>query len=168
MRAVIIYLHFMSMSSISTSSIRSAGREGTSLEVVRWRSWPLVDHPRWSWAVPVGMLALGGSVAYLSGNSLAGFVAVVVTAAAIWQYLLPATYEVSALGFRRTILGRTRSVPWHAVRSYRPLSTGIVLYQRHDPMAVDALRSLFLPYPADEDEMLCAVQGYLGHAVELP
>jgi hypothetical protein len=155
------------MSSIS-SSVQTAHRENAANEVLRWRSWPLVDHPRWSWAVPVAVLAIGGGVAYLSGNWLAGFVAVAVLAAALWQYLLPATYEVYALGFRRHILGRTRLVPWHAVRSYRRLSTGIVLYQRPDPTAVDALRSLFLPYPPDEDEMLCAVREYLGHAAELP
>lgn len=156
------------MSSISTSSIHSAQREAPASEVVRWRSWPLVDCPRWSWIVPVGMLAVGGGVLYLSGTWLAGLAAISALAAALWQYLLPVTYEVYALGFRRSILGRTRLVPWHAVRSYRPLSSGIVLYQRPDPTAADALRSLFLPYPADEDEMLCAVRGYLGHAVELP
>ena len=155
------------MSSISSSSVQTAYRDNAAAEVLRWRNWPLVDHPRWSWTVPVGMLVIGGGVAYLGGSWLAGLLAVVVLAAALWQYLLPATYEIYVLGFRRNVLGRTRLVPWHAVRSYRPLATGIVLYQRPDPTAVDALRSLFLPYPTDEDEMRCAVREYLGHAVEI-
>lgn len=155
------------MSSISTSSVQSASRENSAAEVLRWRNWPLVDHPRWAWAVPLGMLAIGGGVAILSDRWLVGIVVVTVLAAALWQFLLPATYEIYGLGFRRQVLGRTRLVPWHAVRSYRRLSTGIVLYQRPDPTAVDALRSLFLPYPPDEDEMLCAVREHLGHAVEL-
>jgi hypothetical protein len=155
------------MSSISRSSVHSAGPEGAASDVVRWRSWPLVDHPRWSWAVPVGIVAIGGGVTYLSGTWLAGGGAIAALTTALWPYLLPARYEVSAMGFRRSIFGRTRLVPWHAVRAYRPLSTGIVLYQRPDPTEADALRSLFLPYPVDEDELLCAVRGYLGHAVEL-
>ena len=155
------------MSSATSSFVQSAGRENATADVLRWRSWPLVDHRSWSWAVLVVVMAVGCGVAYLCGNWLAGTVAVVVLAAALWQFLLPATYEVNALGIRRLVLGRTRLVPWHAVRSYRRLSTGIVLYQRPDPTAVDALRSLFLPYPPDEDEMLCAVREHLGHAVEL-
>ena len=142
------------MSSTSTSPSQSANREHAAVDVLHWRSWPLVDHPRWSWAVPVGILSIGGGVVYLSGSWLAGLVTVAALAAALWQFLLPTTYEVYALGFRRHVLGRTRLVPWHAIRSYRLRATGIVLFQWPDPTAIDVLRSLFLPYPADEDEML--------------
>ena len=137
-------------------------------EVVRWRSWPLVDQPRWSWAVPVGMLAVGGGVAYLSGHWLAGGRgnrrfgggAVAVFAAGDVRNLRRWDSAARVLVARDWCRG-TRSV-------VSALSTGIVLYQRPDPTAVDALRSLYLPYPPDEDELLCAVREYLGHAVELP
>lgn len=155
------------MSSLSTSSISSAARENSAGEVLHWRCWPLADSRQWSWAVLVGILAVGGEAAYLSGTWLVGIVVSAIMAAALWLFLLPATYEINSLGFRRTVLGRTRTVPWHAIRSYRPLTSGIVLYQQTDPTAVDSLRSLFLPYPHDEDEMLIAVRGYLGHAMEL-
>ncbi len=68
------------MSSIS-SSVQSAHRENAASDVLRWRSWPLVDHPRWSWAVPAAVLAVGGGVVYLSGSWLAGAVATASTAA---------------------------------------------------------------------------------------
>jgi hypothetical protein len=103
----------------------------------------------------------------LNGHWAAGFLTVTVLSAALWQYLLPVTHEVHAMGIRRRALGRIRTVPWHSVRAYRPLVTGVVLYQRPDPTAIDALRSQFLPYPPDQDELLCAVREYCGHAVEL-
>jgi len=156
------------MSSRTSFQVHSDVRENATADVLRWRSWPLAEHPRWSWAVPVGTFVLGGGVAYLSDNWAAGIVAVAVMAAALWHYLLPVTYEIHALEIRRRVLRRARTVPWHAVRAYRPLATGVVLYQRLDPTAIDALRSLFIPYPPDQGEMLCAVRDHLGHAVELP
>ena len=52
------------------------------------------------------------------------------------------------------LLGRTRLVPWHAIRAYQLRPTGIVLYQRSDPGNFDLLRSMFVPYPPDADELL--------------
>jgi hypothetical protein len=54
------------------------------------------------------------------------------------------------------------------VRAYQLRPTGVVLYRRDDPTTVDLLRSLFVPFPADEDSMLCALREHLPHAVELP
>jgi hypothetical protein len=156
------------MMSVASSSIRTAGRELAEMDMLRWRSWPLRDNIHWSWAVVLACALAGGAVTLVSGNWLLGILAMAALAVAGRQFLLPATYEVYSLGFRRHTLGRTRIVPWHAVRAYRPSATGIILFQRPDPTAVDALRSFFLPYPADEDELLCAVREHLGHAVELP
>jgi hypothetical protein len=113
-------------------------------------------------------LAIGGAAVYISGNWLAGLFAAAALCASLWQFLLPVQYEISPIGLRRQALGRARLVPWHAVRSYRPGADGVALYPVSEPMAMDALRSLFLPYPADEDEVLCAVREYLAHAAELP
>jgi hypothetical protein len=84
----------------------------------------------------------------------------------LWQFLLPVTYEISSLGIHRQAFGRTRLVPWHAIRAFRLLSTGVVLFRRADPIAVDYLGSLFVPYPPDEDDLLYAVR-HLPHAVDL-
>jgi hypothetical protein len=118
--------------------------------------------------VLAGIMTIAILVTYASGNWWIGLVASAALAAGLWQFLIPTVYEVDSTGFRRSALGRTRLVPWHAVRAYRPCATGIVLYQRPDPTAVDALRSVFLPYPEDEDGLLCAVREHLGHAIELP
>lgn len=94
--------------------------------------------------------------------------AAVALGSALWQFFLPVTFEVDSLGLRRGVLGRKRIFPWHAVRSYQPRATGIVLYSQAEPIAIDALRAIFLPYGPDVDETLCVVRQYLGHATELP
>jgi hypothetical protein len=89
-------------------------------------------------------------------------------AATLWQFLFPVTFEISSVGIRRQALRRTRLVPWHAVRAYQLRQNGIVLFQRQDPIAIDYLRSIFVPNPPDEDELLRAVRLNLSHVVELP
>src|SRR6476646_3049426 len=135
---------------------------------IRWRSWPLADDWRWSWLLPVGILCVGAVAAWLGGGWPIGTVAVGTLAVALWQYLLPVTYEICSLGVRRYALGRMRLVPWSAIRAYQLRPTGVVFYQRSDPTAVDLLNSLFVPYPSDEDEVVVAVRLNLPHAMEVP
>ncbi|MEX0612835.1 MAG: hypothetical protein WD229_12010 [Pirellulales bacterium] len=142
------------------------GPEAAAL--IRWRSWPLSDHARWSWLLVAGMLGIGGIVWYLGGGWLLSTLAVFGLAGTLWQLLLPVDYEVNPLGLRRNALGRTRLIPWHAVRAYQLRPSGIELYRHSDPAKFDVLRGLFVPFPADEDSMLCAMREHLTHAVELP
>jgi hypothetical protein len=153
------------MGSTTRTRIQHGGQES---EAIRWRIWPLKDHAGRSWLLIAGMLAVGGIVWYLGGGWLLSVLAVFGLAGTLWQLLLPVDYEVDTLGLRRNALGRTRLIPWHAVRAFQLRPSGVVLYRHSDPMKIDVLRSLFVPYPADEDEMLCAVREQLRHAVELP
>jgi len=136
--------------------------------LLRWRSWPLVEHRRWSWLVVLSMAAVSGCIWYAGGGwplALATFAGMAVT---LWQFLLPVDYELTPLGLRRSALRRTRLVPWQSVRAFQARTTGVILYQRADPTGIDLLRSLFVPYPSDEDDLLCALRHYLSHSVELP
>jgi hypothetical protein len=133
-----------------------------------WRSWPLASDWRLSWALPVGILCVGAMVWWLDGGWLLGLLAAAALALAVWQFLLPVTYEICSLGVRRYALGRMRLVPWSAVQAYQLRSTGVVFFQKDDPTAIDLLSSLFVPYPSDEDEVVVAVRLYLPHAIELP
>jgi hypothetical protein len=151
-----------------SSTLRSVDQEASSQAVLRWRSWPLVEHKRWSWLVALGIIALGGACAYLGQSWLPGLLAVGGLAVTLWQFFVPVGYKIDSLGLRRSALGRTRVFGWQGVRAYQVRPTGIVLFQRPDPTAVDLLRSIFIPYPADEDEVLCALREHLSHAVELP
>lgn len=155
------------------STVRSIGRpdeeeSAAPSATIRWRNWPLADEWHWSWLLPLGILGVGAAVAWLGDGWLVGLVAVGTLAVAMWQFLLPVTYEVCSLGIRRYALGRMRLVPWSAIRAYQLRSTGVVFFQRSDPTAIDLLNSLFVPYPSDEDEVVVAVRLYLPQAVELP
>jgi hypothetical protein len=118
--------------------------------------------------LPAGILGVGARVAWLGGGWLVGLVAVAALALALWQFLLPVTYEICSQGLRRYALGRMRLVPWTAIRAYQLRSTGVVFFQRPDPTPVDLMSCLFVPYPTDEDEVVVAVRLSLPHATELP
>jgi hypothetical protein len=75
---------------------------------------------------------------------------------------------VTSLGLRRYALGRVRLIPWQAIRAYQLRSTGVILFQQPNPTTLDLLKSWFVAYPEDDDEMLVALRLYLPHATELP
>lgn len=135
---------------------------------VGWRSWPLVDHASWSWAVVLAILAVAGVIVLVGGSWLLAAAAAGGFCVSLWQFFVPVRYEAGPHGIRRSTLGRTQLVPWHAVRAYQLRTTGVVLYQQAEPIKVDLLRSLFLPYPLEEEELICALRQHLTHAVELP
>jgi hypothetical protein len=156
------------MGSTIPSLTKQVEVETSPSATIRWRSWPLAGDWRLSWALPTGILCVGTMVWWLGGGWLLGLLAVAALALALWQFLLPVTYEISSLGVRRYALGRMRLVPWSAIRAYQLRSMGVVFFQRSNPTAVDVLSSLFVPYPSDVDEVVIAVRVYLAHAAELP
>ncbi len=142
--------------------------EEPAVDQLRWRRWPLVDNRRWSCLTIVGILAVGGIVSYFSSSWLVALLAMAGLSATLWQFFVPVRYELGLLGLRRSALGRTTFLGWQAVCAYQLRPTGAVLFTRPDPTAIDLLRSVFVPYPAEEDEALLALRNYLPHAVELP
>lgn len=142
--------------------------EEPAVDKLRWRQWPLVDNWRWSWLTIVGIFALGAVVIYCSRSGLLALLAMAGLTATLWQVFVPVRYELGSLGLRRSALGRTSFLAWQAVRAYQLRPTGAVLFTRPDPTAIDLLRSVFVPCPAEEDEALCALRSHLQHAVELP
>jgi hypothetical protein len=153
-------------STVRTADSRAEG-EATSGTVLRWRSWPLAENPSWSWLVPAAIVGTGFLIWSVGGGWLLAVLSAIGATITLWQFLLPVTYEISALGVHRQAFRRTRLVPWQAVRALRLRPTGIVLFRRTDPIALDLLGSLFVPYPPDEDDLLYAVRQYVPHAVDL-
>jgi hypothetical protein len=133
-----------------------------------WSRWPFAEERRWSWLVVAFLAGFAVGVWYLGGGWLLAIAAAAGFAVTFWPFFLPTEYEVAALGVRRRVLNRTRLVPWHAIRTYRLRPSGIVLYQRGSPGVFDSLRSMFVPYPPDADELLVAMRQYASHAIELP
>lgn len=156
------------MDSTTRTKKQPAAASSESAATLSWHTWPIVDGRRWSWVAIVVLAGIGAGVWHLGGGWLLSTVAVAGLVATCWQFFLPVEYEVVALGLRRRVLGRTRIVPWHAIRAYQLRPSGVVLYQRSEPTKLDLLRSMFIPYPSDADELLCAIRQYASHAVELP
>lgn len=154
------------MSSTIRSTTSPKQPQPLSVGSLRWRNWPLVDHPRWSWIVPLAILAAGAWV-YMAGGSVALAAAVVVAfALALRSFLLPAWYEITSLGLQRLFARRVRLFPWQTVRAYQPRATGVLLFQHPEPTPLDLARSVFVPYPEDSDELLAALKLNLPHATE--
>ncbi|HVT27852.1 MAG TPA: hypothetical protein VHE81_07535 [Lacipirellulaceae bacterium] len=156
------------MGSTIRSTTQRSEAEASAPSTIRWRSWPLADNLPWSWLLPLGILGVGVLVWRLGGGWSLAIFAVAALGLAFWQFLIPVTFEICSFGVRRYALRRMRLVPWPAIRAYQLRSTGVIFFQRPDPTSIDLLRSLFVPYPRDEDEMVVAVRLYLPHAVELP
>lgn len=134
---------------------------------LRWRSWPLVDRPAWSWVVPLAILLVGGWVILAGGGWLLAICAAAALAATLRSFLLPTTFEVATLGLRRRAMGRIRIIPWPAIRSYQRLPSGVFLFQSAEPTPLDFVNSVFVPFPEDSEELLVALRLYLPHAVEV-
>ncbi len=153
------------MDSTTRTQQKAAAQE--SATPLAWCVWPLVDNRRWSWLAPVAVAFTGVAVWYLGRGWFLALLAAAGLAATLWQIFLPVGFEVVQLGLRRHALGRTRLVPWHAIRSYRLRPSGVVLYQRSEPTKLDLLRSMFVPYPPKAEGLLSALRRYAAHAVEL-
>jgi hypothetical protein len=155
------------MPSTFPSTIKPPNEDDRKATTLRWRTWPLVDHARWSWLPLAGCAAVGGTVAYLSESWLLGFAGAAGLAATLWQYFVPTHYEIGSQGLRRTALGRSRLVPWHAIRAHQLRTNGVIFYQRPNPTTLDLIRGVFLPFPANEDDVICSLRQNLSHTVEL-
>src|SRR6476659_293091 len=103
------------MGSTVRSLIREAESESTTAATIRWQSWPLIEHPRTSWLLPAAIGGVGAFVRFLGGGMLLALAAIFALILAMWQFLLPVTFEICSLGVRRYALGRMWLVPWSAI-----------------------------------------------------
>jgi hypothetical protein len=156
------------MGSTFPSIVESTKLDEGAPIAIQWRCWPLVDYRPWSAIVILGVFSVTALVAYTGASWLVATASGVGLTATLWQFFVPVGYELGSLGVKRTALGRTRLLPWHAVRAYQLRGTGVVLYQHAEPIKIDLLRSVFVPYPAEEEELICALRQHLSHAAELP
>jgi hypothetical protein len=156
------------MGSTFPSTLQQPTYSDPAPAVIAWRSWPLVDHARWSWAVVACILGIAAAVWHVSASWILAVLATAAVTVTMWQFFAAVWYEISPLGLRCKTFGRSRLLAWHIVRSYQLRPTGVVLYRRGQPAPLEVMRSVFMPYPPDADEAILALRAYLPHAVELP
>jgi hypothetical protein len=155
------------MSSTVRSTMPPLPPQAVSAGTLRWRSWPLVDWPAWSWVVPLVILLVGVWIYFAGGGWLLVIGAILALATSLRTFLLPTTFEVATLGLRRRTLGRVRIIPWQAIRSYQRRPSGVFLYHNAAPTPLDLLNGLFVPFPDDPEELLIALRLYLPHAIDV-
>jgi len=151
----------------STTRTRSFTASPENTPALAWRAWPLVEVRPRTWLLILTIVLLGIAVGVLGGGWPLSVLTVVGLSAIYWQLFLPVDFEVTAHGLRRRTLGRTRLVPWHAIRAFQLRSGGIVLYQHSAPTKIDLARSMYIPYPSNADELLFAIRQHAAHAAEV-
>lgn len=151
----------------STSRTTTYARHSEPAVSLLWHTWPIVDERRWSWMMLALIFAVAVFIWYIGGGWLLSMLAALGLGITLWEFFLPVEYEIASHGIRRRVLGRTRLIPWHAIRAYQIRPTGVVLFQRSDPRHLDLLRSLFIPNPPVAGDLIEALRQQASHATEM-
>jgi hypothetical protein len=126
------------------------------------RSWPLAERSRAAWGV---MLAVGtGSVAsgVWCGSVATALVFGAVGLLAGWKFLAPLEFELTAMGITRATLWSTRRIPWSVVGRIERRSHGVLVFPSVEPVALEALQALYLPFGKQETDILSLLDFYLS------
>jgi hypothetical protein len=129
-----------------------------SADVLRWRSWPLVDETPQSYlkvAVFVGASALVG---FAFGDLWYGLVAAVLLAAASGRFFLPTRFELDATGVGVRFCGQTRQMGWSRVGRIIVQEAGVFVSPFAKPSRLDSFRGVFLRFTGNADEVVTFVR----------
>ena len=92
----------------------------------------------------------------LVGGGLAAALAIT-----LWRTWLPVTFDIGMLGVTQTVLGRSRRIPWSAVRSHAIVGEGVLLSPDEQLTPLSSLRGLYLPWAGQREKVLACVDYYL-------
>jgi hypothetical protein len=116
--------------------------------------WTLRDDPAMAAAVVAPIVVLVVVVASVTRSPALTSLVLVALAAASWSALLPVRYVFDATGVERRILWWRRRIPWAAVARCETWPTGVRLFRTADPLPLEALRAVFIPFAGSRDEIL--------------
>lgn len=126
------------------------------------RSWPLGQGNRQAW----GLLAVTTGVCLVlgtwSGSLATGLVLGATLLLAGWRLLLPIEFELSAMGITRTTFWSTRRIPWSVIGRVQRRTHGVAFYQSVEPVALESLHALYVPFGKQEAELLALLDYYLS------
>jgi hypothetical protein len=113
---------------------------------IQFTSWPLRDEPLRTSIILGTEIALAAVAALVSGHWGMGVLVCGLLFPASWPLWLPVTFELSAKGIVRGVLGRRRRIVWTEFARYETYPRGVFLchYSHGQPFA--AVRGLFLPH----------------------
>jgi hypothetical protein len=110
----------------------------------------------------VGLAAAGAVVHWLTGRTHLAVLAIFVLALSLWQFFVPAGYEMDVRGVERRLFGRRRRIPWAAIRRYMIGRGGVTIVRHGDGRPTDALLATHLPWGNRREEVLGQIRYYLG------
>ena len=130
------------------------------------RSWPLAKGDRAAVGGIFATALIFAVAAYASRSAGTAAILSVLWLLALWRLYVPVQFELSAAGVTRTVLGRTRRVPWSAIGSIQRRDRGILLLRDFAPGPLGLLRGVYIPYNNHQAEVLALCDFYLAGRVD--
>jgi len=129
---------------------------------IRYRHWPLRDQP---WRSVVLLTIVGCAsvlAARAAGNLWAGFAACLALIICLWRMWLPVEFEFSSRGVVQTYWGRQLRVPWRDIARVEFKERGLLLHATEDTTAVGYMRSIFVRYPPQSEQLRELIEFEMG------
>ncbi len=148
---------------MSRSSVSSPTPAHGAPPTIRWRSWPLADHPLLGLAVAGAWIALGWLIWWLTAAPHLAAIATAALAAAGWRFYVPEAFELNAEGINRWVLGRHRCIPWQAVSRFEIYPSGVLVLPYRDRAPMDVFWAMFVPWRRNRELVLAHFRYHAGN-----
>jgi hypothetical protein len=123
--------------------------------------WPLRQRPVESLLLVAVAAGTSCFVGWWTRQPLVGGALAAALAIVLWRTWLPVTYVLGLSGVTQTVLGRTRRIPWSAIRSFELQPDGVLLSPDRDLVPLSPLRGLYLPWLGEREKVLAHLEYYL-------
>ena len=127
-------------------------------------NWPLRDRRFESIGVLVLVAVLAFVAARVGHSVYLGIFVGIGLMVSVWRLLAPIRYELDARGLQQICAGRRRFSPWSDFACYRFDSKGVMLLREEGPLALNALRGVFIYAGDRQEELESLVAFYLPDA----
>ena len=126
------------------------------------RAWPLAHGDRMAVVGVIGAALVFATAAYASRSAGTAAILAALVLLALWRLYLPVQYELSAGGITRTVLGRTRRVPWSGVGAVSRRESGVVVLRDWEDGPLALLRGIYIPYNNHKSDVQAVFDFYLA------
>ena len=124
-------------------------------------NWPLFDDRR-SAAITVSVgTAATVFAAAVADSRVMGLFMAVAFATSVWRTWIPVSFRFDSKGIHQTVWKREWRLAWRDIAGYRCYPGGILFLPGVNPPLLAALRSVFVAWHGQRDELLEVVGFYL-------
>ena len=125
-------------------------------------SWPPRDDGVAGWIFLSLALLLPIVIGFATGNVLFLLVGLLLVTLAMWRMWIPITYQLGPRGVVETVLGRSRRIPWTAVKQWEVRRNGLLLLLSDDPAPLVRLWGVLIRFGGASDKLIRLVTYYAG------